>query len=44
MMNEPKRNSITLIGSIGLGTGVMISAGIFALLGQIAELSNQWIF
>ena len=43
-MNEPKKNSITLIGAIGLGTGVMISAGIFALLGQIAELSNQWIF
>jgi amino acid transporter len=43
-MNEQKKNSITLIGAIGLGTGVMISAGIFALLGQIAELSNQWIF
>ncbi len=41
-MKEYKENSITLIGAVGLGTGVMISAGIFALLGQIAELSNEW--
>lgn len=41
-MSEYKRNSITLLGSIGLGTGVMISAGIFALLGQMAELSGRW--
>ncbi|TFB25017.1 APC family permease [Filobacillus milosensis] len=37
-----KKNSITLIGAIGLGTGVMISAGIFALLGQVAELGGKW--
>ncbi|PXW90984.1 amino acid/polyamine/organocation transporter (APC superfamily) [Streptohalobacillus salinus] len=40
-MSEYKKNSIKLIGAIGLGTGVMISAGIFALLGQVAELSGQ---
>lgn len=37
-----KKNSISLIGGVGLGTGVMISAGIFALLGQVAELSGTW--
>ncbi len=25
-----------------MGTGVMIGAGIFALLGQVAELSGKW--
>jgi len=33
-----KNNKLSLIGSISLGTGVMIGAGIFVLLGQIAEL------
>ncbi|OBX23351.1 MULTISPECIES: APC family permease [Bizionia] len=33
-----KKNKLTLIGSISLGTGVMIGAGIFVLMGQIAEL------
>lgn len=37
-----KKDSIKLTGAIGLGTGVMISAGIFALLGQVAELSGTW--
>ncbi|WP_153464211.1 APC family permease [Halobacillus sp. SY10] len=41
-MEEYKKNSLSLIGAIGLGTGVMISAGIFALLGQIAELAGTW--
>lgn len=41
-MKEYKKNSISLFGAIGLGTGVMISAGIFALVGQIAELANKW--
>lgn len=41
-MSEYKKNSIKLIGAVGLGTGVMISAGIFALLGQVAELSGKW--
>lgn len=39
-MGEYKKNSLTLAGAVALGTGVMIGAGIFALLGQIAELSG----
>ncbi|WP_329610125.1 APC family permease [Pseudalkalibacillus berkeleyi] len=41
-MSDYKENSLTLPGAIGLGTGVMISAGIFALLGQVAELAGIW--
>ncbi|WP_144606359.1 APC family permease [Algoriphagus algorifonticola] len=37
-----KKGSLSLLGSIALGTGVMIGAGIFALLGQVAELSGTW--
>lgn len=37
-----KKNSLTLKGAVALGTGVMIGAGIFALLGQVAELSGTW--
>ncbi len=33
-------NSLTLIGAIALGTGVMIGAGIFALTGQMAEMTG----
>ncbi|WP_445713596.1 APC family permease [Flavobacterium sp.] len=33
-----KNNKLSLIGSISLGTGAMIGAGIFVLMGQIAEL------
>lgn len=40
-MKGYKKNSIRLWGAVGLGTGVMISAGIFALVGQIAELSSN---
>jgi len=32
-----KEDSITLTGSVAMGTGVMIGAGIFALTGQVAE-------
>jgi len=35
-----KKNSLSLIGAISLGTGVMIGAGILALTGQIAELAG----
>lgn len=42
-MAEYKKDSISLKGAVGLGTGVMISAGIFALLGQVAELSGSWL-
>jgi amino acid transporter len=41
-MSEYKKNSLSLTGAVSLGTGVMIGAGIFALLGQVAELSGTW--
>ena len=41
MNNNYKKDSLSLIGAIALGTGVMIGAGIFALLGQVAELSGN---
>jgi len=39
-MKTDKKNDqkLSLIGSVSLGTGVMIGAGIFVLMGQIAEL------
>ncbi|NQV44972.1 MAG: APC family permease [Rhodospirillales bacterium] len=42
MKSEYQANSITLVGGISMGTGVMIGAGIFALTGQIAELAGPW--
>ncbi len=36
------KNSLTLIGAVSMGTGVMIGAGIFALTGQVAELAGSW--
>jgi len=33
-----EKQKLSLIGSVSLGTGVMIGAGIFVLMGQIAEL------
>jgi len=39
-MSEYKKNSLSLAGTVSLGTGVMIGAAIFALLGQVAELSG----
>jgi len=40
--SQYKENSITLVGAISMGTGVMIGAGILALTGQIAELSGAY--
>ncbi len=37
-----KENSLSLIGAVSMGTGVMIGAGIFALTGQVAELAREW--
>jgi len=34
-------DSLSLIGAISLGTGVMIGAGIFALTGQMAEMTGN---
>ncbi len=34
-------DSLSLIGAVALGTGVMIGAGIFALTGQMAEMSGS---
>jgi amino acid transporter len=38
--SQYKVNSLTLAGAVAMGTGVMIGAGIFALTGQVAELSG----
>ena len=35
-----KENSMSLVGAVSMGTGVMIGAGILALTGQIAELAG----
>lgn len=39
--SDYKESSLTLTGSIAMGTGVMIGAGIFALTGQVAELAGS---
>jgi len=36
--HKTETQKLSLIGSVSLGTGVMIGAGIFVLMGQIAEL------
>lgn len=41
-MSEYNKNSLSLTGAVAMGTGVMIGAGIFALLGQVAELSGEY--
>ncbi|MEV8211844.1 APC family permease [Streptomyces sp. NPDC079189] len=43
-MTETSSNTprISLPGSVALGTGVMIGAGIFALVGQVAGLAGAW--
>lgn len=35
-----QKDSLTLAGAVSLGTGVMIGAGIFALTGQMAEMTG----
>ncbi len=39
-MTSYDKQSLTLLGAVSMGTGVMIGAGIFALTGQIAELAG----
>lgn len=41
-MSDYKKGSLSLANSVAMGTGVMIGAGIFALLRQIAELSGEY--
>ena len=36
-----QKNSMSLIGAVSMGTGVMIGAGILALTGQIAQLAGS---
>jgi amino acid transporter len=40
--SEYEAGSLSLIGAVSMGTGVMVGAGIFALTGQVAELAKQW--
>ncbi len=40
-MKQHSGNKLSLLGSVSLGTGVMIGAGIFVLMGQIAELIGE---
>ncbi len=37
-----QKDSLSLWGAVSMGTGVMIGAGIFALTGQMAELTGSW--
>jgi amino acid transporter len=41
MQDDFQANSLSLVGAVSLGTGVVISAGIFALTGQVAELAGK---
>ena len=34
------KGSLSLAGTVAMGTGVMIGAGIFALTGQVADLAG----
>lgn len=42
-MTGGKTKKLSLTGSVALGTGVMIGAGIFALVGQVAEFAGSWV-
>ncbi|MBK5266642.1 MAG: amino acid permease, partial [Acidimicrobiia bacterium] len=35
-------SKITLSGAVSMGTGVMIGAGVFALMGQVAGTAGKW--
>ncbi|MEQ8349446.1 MAG: hypothetical protein RIB84_18590 [Sneathiellaceae bacterium] len=42
MTENYKKGSFSFPGAIGLGTGVMIGAGIFAPTGQVADYAGLW--
>ena len=39
--DQYKSGSLTLVGTVAMGTGVMIGAGIFALTGQMAQMTGR---
>jgi amino acid transporter len=39
---QSEDSKITLSGAVSMGTGVMIGAGVFALMGQVAETAGKW--
>jgi amino acid transporter len=39
--SDYRKDSLTLVGAVALGTGVMIGAGIFALTGQMAQMTGS---
>lgn len=43
LSDTEQKKKLSLTGSVALGTGVMIGAGIFALVGQVAELAGSWV-
>lgn len=42
MKTQYHKGSLSLAGTVAMGTGVMIGAGIFALTGQVAEYAGAW--
>lgn len=42
-MSDYKKGSLSLLGAVSMGTGVMIGAGIFALTGEIASYAGNFI-
>tara|TARA_R110000868_G_scaffold281824_2_gene542075 strand:- start:401 stop:1696 length:1296 start_codon:yes stop_codon:yes gene_type:complete len=47
MVNSKEAKSISLLGAVSMGTGVMVGAGIFALTGEIASYAGNllmWAF
>jgi amino acid transporter len=39
--SDYRKDSLTLVGAVALGTGVMIGAGIFALTGQMTQMAQM---
>lgn len=42
MSGQGDNAAISLSGAISMGTGVMIGAGVFALMGQVADTAGAW--